>query len=307
MTGIAITSLSVTFRLPGADIRAVDGVSARFAGGQITGLIGESGCGKSVLGLALLGLLPPYADLEGEMTLDGVPLTADTARRRLGREIGLSPQNPADSLNPARTVGAHLKEALAPLGLGRAERRARAEQLLRDFGFDAPGRILRAYPHELSGGMQQRVLCAVGAACSPRWVLADEPTKGLDRDLRDQVQDTLLSLRGQGVESMLIITHDLPLARSLCDSLAVMYAGQVLEQGAQVLEEPLHPYTQAFRNALPEHGFQSLAGVAPRAGERLPGCPFAPRCPLAEERCRRERPPASSPKPGRMVRCFRYV
>ena len=304
--GIQVRDLAVTFHLPKLDVRAVDGVTAQFPEGQITGLIGESGCGKSVLGLAIMGLLPPYAGVEGTITMDGQELSAKTARQRLGKEIGLIPQNPSDSMNPARTVKAHLKEAMLPLKLSRREADRRAEQLLGDFGFADPGRILKAYPHELSGGMQQRVLCAMGSACSPRWILADEPTKGLDRDLRDQVQSTLLSLRDRGVRSMLVITHDLPLARGLCDRLAVMYAGQILEIGPGLLEDPLHPYTRAFLDALPENGFQPMTGVAPRAGERLPGCPFAPRCPFAQERCRRERPQAYSPVKGRKVRCFRY-
>lgn len=304
--GIEVKNLAVTFHLPKLDVRAVDGVCAVFPEGMITGLIGESGCGKSVLGLALMGLLPPYAGVEGAMTMDGQVLTVKTARKRLGTEIGLIPQNPSDSLNPARTIKAHLKEAMLPIRLRRTDMVRRAETLLGDFGFRDPQRILKAYPHELSGGMQQRVLCAMGSACSPKWILADEPTKGLDRDLRDQVQETLLSLKGQGVQSMLVITHDLPLARGLCDQLAVMYAGQILEIGPGLLEEPLHPYTQAFLAALPENGFQPMKGVAPRAGERLPGCAFAPRCPYATERCHRERPGDYHPRPDRTVRCFRY-
>lgn len=306
MNGLELRDLTVTFNLGERKIRAVDGVSIRFPQGQITGLIGESGCGKSVLGLAVLGLLPPYAQVEGSIALDGEPLRPRETHRRLGVEIGLIPQSPAESLNGARTVAAHLKEALLSLRLSRWEVRERSLRLLADFGLEDPARVLRAYPHQLSGGMQQRVLCAVGSACSPRWMLADEPTKGLDRDLRDQVRETLLSLRGRGVESMIVITHDLPLARGLCDQVAVMYAGQVLELGADVLESPCHPYTRAFLSALPENGFQPMAGVAPRAGERSAGCPFAPRCPHAGERCRWEYPGISSPRPGQTVRCFCY-
>ncbi|WP_298023419.1 ABC transporter ATP-binding protein [uncultured Dysosmobacter sp.] len=302
--GLRIKDLSVTFQLRDRDVRAVDGVSVHFPAGQITGIIGESGCGKSVLGMAVLGLLPPYAKAAGSITLDGSPLLG--TRRALGVKLGLIPQNPAESLNPARTVQAHLSEALRPLSLSRREAKAWSAQLLRDFGFPDPARVLKAYPHELSGGMQQRVLCAVGSACTPAWLLADEPTKGLDSALRDQVLDTLGSMRGRGVASMLVITHDLTLARSLCQSLAVMYAGQVLEMGQGVLEHPLHPYTAAFLNALPEHGFQPIQGIAPRAGQRLPGCPFAPRCPHCRERCTRERPGACQPESQHMVRCFLY-
>lgn len=302
--GLYIEGLSVTFQLRGRNVRAVDGVSVHFPAGQVTGIIGESGCGKSVLGMAVLGLLPPYAKVEGGISLDGVSLLG--TRRELGTKIGLIPQNPAESLNPARTVQAHLLEALHPLSLRRREAKERSAQLLRDFGFPEPARILKAYPHELSGGMQQRVLCAVGSACTPTWMLADEPTKGLDRALRDQVLDTLGSMRNRGVTSMLVITHDLALARGLCQSLAVMYAGQILEMGNGVLEHPLHPYTAAFLNALPEHGFQPIGGIAPRAGQRLPGCPFAPRCPHCQERCTRERPGARWPESQHMVRCFLY-
>lgn len=302
--GLHIKDLSVTFQLRDRDVRAVDGVSVHFPAGQITGIIGESGCGKSVLGMAVLGLLPPYAKAAGSITLDGSPLLG--TRRALGVKLGLIPQNPAESLNPARTVQAHLLEALRPLSLSRREAKERSAQLLRDFGFPDPARVLRAYPHELSGGMQQRVLCAVGSACTPAWLLADEPTKGLDSALRDQVLDTLGSMQSRGVASMLVITHDLTLARSLCQSLAVMYAGQVLEMGQGVLEHPLHPYTAAFLNALPEHGFQPIKGIAPRAGQRLPGCPFAPRCPHCRDRCTRERPGACQPEFQHMVRCFLY-
>lgn len=305
--GIRVEELSVTFRLPEGEVCAVDGVSAYFLEGKITGLIGESGCGKSVLGLALLGLLPPYAATTGNLFWNGAVITSRGLREHLGTGIGLIPQNPSDSLNPSRTIKAHLQEALLPLKLKKRQRTEKAGELLSAFGFPEPRRILSAYPHELSGGMQQRVLCAIGAACSPCWILADEPTKGLDSALRFQVQETLLSLRERGMESMLVITHDLPLARSMCDLLAVMYAGQILESGAGVLENPLHPYTQAFLNALPENGFQSIHGVAPRAGERIFGCPFAPRCPEAKKHCYTERPPVSSPEPGRNVRCFRYV
>lgn len=305
--GMMIHELSVTFHLPEGDVCAVDNVSACFPEGKITGLIGESGCGKSVLGLSVLGLLPSYASVRGKILLEGNLMEARTARRSLGTVIGLIPQNPSDSLNPSRTVKAHLQEALLPLRLSRKQRDEKASELLAAFGFSDPQRILRSYPHELSGGMQQRVLCAIGSACSPRWILADEPTKGLDRDLRSQVQDTLLAMRTQGVESMLIITHDLPLARAVCDTIAVMYAGQIAEFGPDVLQRPLHPYTQAFLAALPENGFQSIPGVAPAAGVRLPGCPFAPRCSVAEPRCHRELPPVCSPDSGRIVRCFQYV
>ena len=295
-TGISADSFSVTFHLPEADVRAVDGVSVQFQEGKITGLIGESGCGKSVLGLALLGLLPPYASTEGTLSLDGQVLTSALSRKKLGTEIGLIPQNPSDSLNPARTVMAQLQEALLPLRLSGKHRNEKARELLVSFGFSDPERILKAYPHELSGGMQQRVLCALGAACSPRWILADEPTKGLDRDLLVQVEDTLLSLKQYGVKSMVIITHDLPLAHALCDSLAVMYAGQILESGSGVLENPLHPYTRVFLDALPGKRLPEHPGQSAQSGRTPPRLSLCSQMPLCHRAVQKKK--ASGCQPG---------
>lgn len=299
MNGISVKNLSVTFSLPSGPVEAVRDVSLTIPPGTITGLVGESGCGKSVLGMALLGLLPPYAQVTGTMELGGTPLPR---RELLGRHIGLVPQSPSQSLNPARRVRAHLLEALLPLNLPRREAEGRAADLLKEFGFPEPGPILRAYPHQLSGGMQQRVLCALGAACSPEWVVADEPTKGLDRPLRDQVAGQLALLHRRGA-SLLLITHDLELAARVCGNIAVMYRGQVMEWGPETLNHPAHPYTRSLLAALPQNGFQ-----APELGMEEPGagCPFCSRCPQRLTACETALPPEVPAPMGQKVRCFRY-
>ncbi|HBW35196.1 ABC transporter ATP-binding protein [Desulfosporosinus sp. BICA1-9] len=306
---IVIQDATVHFAVSSGSVKAVDHVFATFRSGQITGLIGESGCGKSVLGLAILGLLPSYAQVGGDILYCGLNIAKASLRqlRTLrGKEISLIPQNPSDSLNPVRRIGVQLDEALMIVDKNAKSRRRKAESLLHSFGFDDPGRILRSYPFELSGGMQQRVLCAIGISCSPRWVLADEPTKGLDRDLREQVYETLVSMKLQGVDGMIVITHDLGLAEKLCDCVAVMYSGEILEMGQDVLKTPLHPYSQGFLASLPQNGMEPMSGMPPAPGESFTGCKFAPRCIHCTVRCTAEKP-NSYEHGGRLVRCFLYA
>ncbi len=306
---ISLEKVSVYFQVPTGFVRAVDQVSAVFPGGQITGLIGESGCGKSVLGLAVLGLLPAYAQIRGDIFYGDINIAQASLRelRALrGREIGLIPQNPGESLNPVRRIGVQLEEALRGVEGNRGARRQKAESLLGRFGFADPKRIMAAYPFELSGGMQQRVLCALGISCTPRWVLADEPTKGLDLALREQVYENLLRVKEQGVEGMLIITHDLVLAETLCDGVAVMYSGEIVEWGQNSLREPLHPYTRAFLESSPGKGMKPLPGSPPAPWDNPPGCKFAPRCTQCTARCVAEKPEVYV-RAGKMVRCFLYA
>lgn len=306
---IILKDVSVYFQVSTGFVRAVDQVSAAFPHGQITGLIGESGCGKSVLGLAVLGLLPPYAQISGDVFYRGINLAQASVkelRALRGRELSLIPQNPGDSLNPVRRIGAQLDEALRLVEGNRNIRRQKAESLLRSFGFEDPRRIMNAYPFELSGGMQQRVLCALGISCTPCWVLADEPTKGLDLALREQVYENLLTVKNQGVEGMLVITHDLVLAETLCDSVGVMYSGEIVELGKDVLREPRHPYTEAFLESLPKKGMKPLPGSPPAPWDNPPGCKFAPRCSQCTSRCIIEKPQAYV-HGDRMVRCFLYA
>ena len=293
-------------------VRAVDGISATFKEGEITGIIGESGCGKSVLGMYLLGMLPDYAVKSGEIWYDGKNLEtfSKKERRRIrGRELGLIPQNPGDSLNPVRKVGGQIWEA-ARLRDSSGEKKETVQKLLEIFGFqkDTAKRVAGAYPFELSGGMQQRAVAAMGTASGAKWILADEPSKGLDMTLRRQMYDTLRLVRDRKVKGMLIITHDLVLAEKLCDQVAVMYAGQILEKGPsrKVLKDPAHPYTQGLLDSLPSRGMHPMKGIAPAPHEKLSGCRFAPRCPYVSDRCLQSESEEMEVR-GRKVRCFQYA
>ena len=228
---IELRDLVVHFPVRRGLVKAVDHVSVTFEEHQITGIIGESGCGKSVMGMAVLGLLPGYAKVCGEILYGGRnlrELSPKQMRRLRGRQLGLIPQNPGDSLNPVRRIGGQIMEAAALIGVKREEQKKQTADLLLRFGFEKNHlkRVEKAYPFELSGGMQQRALAAMGAASRPKWILADEPSKGLDVELRKQMYDTLRKMKNECVDSMLIITHDITLARNLCDSVAVMYSGQ---------------------------------------------------------------------------------
>lgn len=311
MDSIELKDLAVYFRVSGGAVRAVDHVSYRFESGKITGIIGESGCGKSVMGSAILGLNPGYARVSGQILygdMDLLKVSGRKMRRLRGRELGLIPQNPADSLNPSRRSLGQITEAVALTGAPRQARKEQAQAFLSRFGFSKSDlkRVSRAYPFELSGGMQQRVAAAMGVASCPKWMIADEPSKGLDMALRAQMYDTLQKIRDEYVRSMILITHDLILARTLCDTVAVMYSGQIVEEGADVLTQPKHPYTVGLLQSLPENGFQPMKGIAPAPSERFTGCKFAPRCPYASPRCAQAAPefyPAGTGK----VRCFRYA
>lgn len=310
MSDIKLKGLSVYFTVASGTVKAVDQVDMLIKEGEITGIIGESGCGKSVLGMALLGLLPSYAKVSGEIWYkEQNLLTLNSKDRRLirGREIGFIAQNPAGSLNPVLKVKGQLLEALRLRGGDKKNEEAQLSTLLQSFGFTEAeaARVENAYSFELSGGMQQRVIAAMGLASGPRWVLADEPSKGLDAELRGQMYSTL-RLAKEKTSGILIITHDLALASTLCNSVAVMYSGEIVEKGKSVLISPKHPYTRGLINSLPGKDMKVMEGIAPSPGDSFPGCKFAPRCPSRLERCERERPRSFGDE-GEMVRCFLYA
>lgn len=308
---IELRDLVVHFPVRRGLVKAVDHVSVTFEEHQITGIIGESGCGKSVMGMAVLGLLPGYAKVCGEILYGGRnlrELSPKQMRRLRGRQLGLIPQNPGYSLNPVRRIGGQIMEAAALIGVKREEQKKQTADLLLRFGFEKNHlkRVEKAYPFELSGGMQQRALAAMGAASRPKWILADEPSKGLDVELRKQMYDTLRKMKNECVDSMLIITHDITLARNLCDSVAVMYSGQIIEKGKDILQNPKHPYTMGLMESLPENGFKPMRGIAPAPGQDFSGCKFAPRCPWAKAECWKK-PPEFYSLDDRIVRCFLYA
>lgn len=281
MVNLEIDRVSVRFALKGATVEAVNDVSLTLRPGECVALVGESGCGKTVLASALLGFLPGNAQTSGSARLGEVDLLAasdhELATTVRGRRIGLVPQSPASHLTPVRTARAQLEEAARVLG-GDAEKAAERAGLLPEH--------LDRYPHELSGGMAQRVANALALVGDPSLLIADEPTTGLDRDLVDGLLDEFRRLVDDG-HAVLLITHDLAAAHRVADRIAVMYAGRIVEVGPahEVLDSSKHPYARGLANALPERDFLPIPGQPPLLTDLPAGCAFAPRCEQATEIC----------------------
>lgn len=291
----------------------LDGVSLALHPGETLGLIGESGAGKSTLALALIGLLrAPEVQLQGSMRFRGTELTrlreADYRRLR-GNKIGLIFQDATAALNPCFTVGEQIAEPLKRhLGLSKWDRRERAAELMQSVGIPEPRLRLDAYPHELSGGMQQRVMIAIALACNPELLLADEPTSALDVTIQAQIMELILERVRALNSSAVFVLHDLALGAQVCDRIAVMYAGQIVEEGPseRVLAAPLHPYTRGLKSCVVELGSRTLEpipGQVPPLNAMPAGCRFAPRCPKAKAVCGEQRPVAEM-RDGRQVACW---
>ena len=309
---IEIQHLSVCFDTAQGPVYAVNDLSTTFRAGRISGVIGESGSGKSVMGMSLLRLLPNTARVTGkcffgEDELYSMPLRR--LRRLRGAAIGLIPQNPGASLDPVMKLRRQLTEAITTHGRWkRREAEAQAAELLRRFGFEEPERILNQYSFQMSGGMNQRVISAMGLMNRPKWVIADEPTKGLDAILRRQVYRVLKEISETDTEGMIVITHDIALAGALCDRLMVLYKGSIMEAGETktILEHPAHPYTKGLIASLPGKGMNPI-GRAVRKKEGNSGCSFYPRCVHAVDACKNGRIPEAELPDGRKVRCVRYA
>jgi len=307
-----VNGLWVRFTVPGAQVAAVSDVSFRIQPGECLALVGESGCGKSVLAAALLGFLPANAEVAGAGTLTGGDrppvelLTASDqvlARTVRGRRIGLVPQSPAAHLTPVRTARAQLEETVRAHHRAESNPRGAAERVAARAGLRSTD--LDRYPHELSGGMAQRVATALALVGDPWLLIADEPTTGLDRDLVDALLDELRRLIEEH-RAVLLITHDLAAARRVADRIAVMYAGRFVEVGpaSDVLERPLHPYTRGLINSLPDRAFAPIPGLPPLLTDLPAGCPFRPRCPRVIPDCQ-HRPPLAEHTAGHPVACYR--
>ena len=279
-------------------LRAVDGVSFDLLAGRTLGIVGESGSGKSVLSLSLMDLLPSSAIRPtGQVFFDGQDLRELSVRERQGiwgKDIGLVLQDPMTSLNPVVRVGRHITEAIMRhLGLNRSAARAKAIEMLDHVGIPEAERRFRAYPHELSGGMRQRVSIAVALSCEPRLLIADEPTTALDVTIQRQILDLLGRLQAEEGMAMMMITHNLGVVAGRCDDTAVMYAGKILEVGPTnvLFSDMRHPYTAALLASIPRLEGQSHARLAVIPGrpasviDPAPGCRFAPRCPHAQPKC----------------------
>ncbi len=301
-------------------VRAVDGVSFSIEKGRTLGLVGESGCGKSVTALSIVGLVPmPPARIEGRILFRGLDLTT-LSQRRLedvrGREIGMIFQDPMTSLNPTTTIGTQLVETLRRhLDLSRADAQRRAVELLEEVRIPLARERVRDYAHQFSGGMRQRVMIAVAVSCNPKLLIADEPTTALDVTIQAQILDLLDELRREHEMAMLLITHDMGVVAEVADEVAVMYAGQIIEhaEALELFDHPEHPYTEALHGALPqlegegirEGRLTSIPGRPPDLIDPPPGCRFGPRCPFADgDRCRDENPPLREIRPGHLVRSF---
>jgi peptide/nickel transport system ATP-binding protein len=293
-----VHDLHVTFPSPAGDVHALRGASLTIAPGEILGLVGESGSGKSVLGLTALGLLPrdPHPVVSGTVSLDGedmVAATEDERRARRGAYVSAVFQDPMSSLNPSMRVGAQVAEALSAGGSGAADAE-RVVELLRQTGIPEPAVKARCYPHELSGGLRQRVMIAMALARSPRLVVADEPTTALDVTVQARVLDLLAGAARERGVALLLVTHDLGVAARICDRIAVAYAGRIVEVGrtGQILGRPQHPYTVGLLASRPRldgrvagGDLPSLPGQPPDPRRPLAGCSFAPRCPRADAGC----------------------
>ena len=308
-----VRNLTVQYTSMGSVIHAVNGISFRLNKGETLALVGETGAGKTSIAKAILRILPDVsAKSGGEVYFQGtdmMKLKEKEMQKIRGKEIALIPQNPTESLNPIRRIGKQLTECMTVHGNKDKELAdSRRDEFLRRFGFSDPDRINRAYSFQLSGGMNQRVISAMGLMNRPKWVIADEPTKGLDAILRRQVYRVLKEISETDTEGMIVITHDIALAGALCDRLMVLYKGSIMEAGETktILEHPAHPYTKGLIASLPGKGMNPI-GRAVRKKEGNSGCSFYPRCAHAVDACKNGRIPEAELPDGRKVRCVRYA
>jgi len=320
---LEVKNLSIDFRFGDRDCSVVDSVSFDIAPGEVLALVGESGCGKSLSCLALTGLLPPGAHRRADAmrfttaareTVELSTLPPRRLRRIRGGEIAYIFQEPSASLNPVFRVGDQIAEAIALHCPDEHSVAERVASLLRDVGIPEPERRARAYPHELSGGMQQRVMIALALAGNPSLLIADEPTTALDVTIQAQILELLVSLSYARKMAILLVTHNLGIVAQVADRVAVMYAGRVVETAptATLLNAPLHPYTRALLRAVPRLNapvarLATIPGQVPEPRNFPAGCRFSNRCALAIGRCRNEVPPATAAEgdPAHLAACFR--
>ncbi|HZS81609.1 MAG TPA: ABC transporter ATP-binding protein [Stellaceae bacterium] len=313
-----VRELRTHFATDEGEFRAVDGVSFSLAAGQTLGIVGESGCGKSVTSLSIMGLVPqpPGRIAGGEIIFEGTDLLRlprAELRELRGNKISMIFQEPMTSLNPAFTIGDQIVEViLRHRAVGRREARERAVEMLRRVRIPAPEQRFDDYPHKLSGGMRQRAMIAMALACGPQLLIADEPTTALDVTVQAQILDLMRSLRDETGAAIMLITHDLGVIAELAQDVIVMYAGKVVERAAveTLFTDPQHPYTVGLLGSIPKlHAEQQLLttieGVVPNPLALPRGCRFHPRCPFAIDHCRAEEPPLAPVRAGHLSACWR--
>ena len=315
---LRVEDLTTTFKIPHGVVRAVDHVSFELRRGETLGIVGESGSGKSMTALSILRLVQPPGEIGGgPISFNGrsdlLELSERDMRRIRGAEIGFIFQEPMTALNPVYTIGDQIAEALRVHGRGtRAEARTKSVELLEAVKIPEPERRLRDYPHQLSGGMRQRVLIAIALACQPQLLIADEPTTALDVTIQAEILDLLHEMKERFHLALLLITHDLGVVAGHADRVAVMYAGKLVEQGPmrQIFESPKHPYTQGLLDSIPGGApgqrLRAIDGAVPNLANLPPGCAFEPRCPKRFELCTSAPPPSYEVGPAQRARCYLY-
>jgi len=314
---LSVRDLSVSYRRGGRTLGVVNGISFDVQPGEIFGLVGESGSGKSTVIRSLIKLLPANAAIEGgEVSFAGRSLL--TLRERemqaiRGRDIGMVFQDPLNSLNPVMTAGEQIGETLKGADESGRSRRDRVLAAMRLVHIPEPNRLYNAYPHELSGGLRQRVAIAIALVASPKLLLADEPTTALDVTIQDQILKLLIELRGRLGTSVILVTHDLGIVAQTCQRVAVLYAGRIVESGPveRIFAQPAHPYTAGLLQSIPrgpasEGRLKGIGGTPPSLDSIPDGCPFHPRCRFAIVGCKENRPPLVPHEGGHLSACIRH-
>lgn len=313
---LEVRHLQTQFRTEHGLVKSVDDVSFRIDAGEVLGIVGESGCGKSVTSYSIMGLIEAPGEVAGgEIWLEDRELTK-LSRKQLrkiqGKEMAMIFQEPLTSLNPLLTVGLQISEVLSRhKKLSKREVKEQSVEMLRQVGIPRPDKIYHSFPHELSGGMRQRVMIAIALSCGPKLLIADEPTTALDVTIQAQILKLMKELRDNLNTSIMLITHDLGVVAEMADRVIVMYAGQVVEEGNvyDIYRAPKHPYTKGLMNSTPKlhddkNTLESIPGTVPPLSNMPSGCRFHPRCPLAHDQCAKEAPALEKLKSGAQVRCW---
>jgi oligopeptide/dipeptide ABC transporter ATP-binding protein len=311
---LQVRDLNITFRSTDNPIRVVSSLNFEIEESRVFGIVGESGCGKSLTALSIMGILPHNAFAEGEIIFRGrdlLKLDNESIRRLRGKELSMIFQEPMTSLNPVLTIGYQVAEVLTThLGLSKKEATAKTVELLRAVRIPSPEIRIREYPHQMSGGMRQRVMIAMAIACNPSLLIADEPTTALDVTIQAQILDLLKSVRERSNMAILLITHDIGVIAENVDKAAVMYAGRIMEISgvANILEAPKHPYTMGLLDSLPRRKgipLKPIPGSVPRPDSLPPGCKFSNRCRFMIPECQRDEPLLREIVTGQFARCIK--